>query len=77
MIHNALEGRFPHLQHEINQLVEHDPEFRQLSRDYDLLIRTLSDNTLTVEKGREEIIALKSSLELEALDRLSYMRVSS
>lgn len=73
---SALVERFPHLRRDIAQLVEQDPEFRQLSEDYGLLTRTLSDNTLTVEKGREEIIALKNSLELEVLDRLSHMRSS-
>ena len=73
--HNALAERFPHLRHAIDHLAEQDPGFRQLSEDYDLLIRTLSDHALTVEKDREEIIALKSSLELEALDRLSHLQV--
>ena len=72
--HNALAERFPHLRRDLAKLVEQDLEFRQLSEDYDLLIRTLSDRTLTGEKDREEIIALKKSLELEVLDRLSYLR---
>ena len=63
--------RFPHLRDEINHLLECDLEFSQLSDDYELLIRTLSDQSLKAEKDREEIIALKGSLEFEVLERLT------
>ena len=72
--HCALAERFPHLWREIDELAATNPEFRQLSEDYDLLVRTLSSQALTKEEDREEIIELKSSLELEVLDRISHLR---
>ena len=71
----ALAERFPHLRREIDQLVATSPEFRQLSEDYDLLFRTISSQAITKVEDREEIIELKSSLELEVLDRISHLRL--
>ena len=64
-------ARFPHLQREIHLLVEQDPGFRQLSHDYELLVRSLKNEEVHTPDDREEIVNLKTSLEFEALEMLS------
>jgi hypothetical protein len=71
---NSLLDRFPHLQREICLLVKQDPGFRQLSTDYELLTRSLRDTRPEANDDREEIIGLKTSLEVEALEMLSQAR---
>ena len=72
--HSALVKRFPHLRGEIDHLIERDLEFSQLSDDYELLIRALSDQSPNADQNREEIITLKDSLEFEVLERLTLVR---
>jgi hypothetical protein len=67
--------RFPHLQHEISLLSERDPGFRQLSDDFELLVQSLEDPTLHAMEDKEEMISLKTSLEFEALELLSQIRL--
>lgn len=67
----SLADRFPHLEKEIRQLAENDRRFRQLTEDYELLIRSLPGGRLEAKSDRDEIIELKSSLEFEALVRLT------
>jgi hypothetical protein len=42
-----------------------------LSRDYELLVRSLKDEEVHTTDDREEIFSLKMSLEFEALEMLS------
>jgi len=77
MIHmtpSSLLDRFPYWQREIRLLVEKDPGFRQLSDDYDLLLQSLNNTAADATGEREEIIGLKTSLEVEALEMLSQTR---
>lgn len=67
----SLVRRFPHLEREIRQQAEIDSTFRQLAEDYELLIRSLPEERLKAKSDRDELIELKSSLEFEALVRLS------
>jgi hypothetical protein len=67
--------RFPHLQHEISLLSERDPGFRQLSDDFELLVQSLGDPAFQATEDKEEMISLKTSLEFEALELLSQIRL--
>jgi len=71
----SLTDRFPHLRHEIHDLTETDPGFRQLYADYKLLTRSIQDICAENDGDLQEMITLKTSLEVEALELLS--RVSS
>ena len=66
-----LVDRFPHLQREIRHLAERDSGFRQLNDDYELLLRSLADTSPGSVGDREELVSLKASLEVEALEKLS------
>ena len=67
----SLTDRFPHLRHEIHDLTEADPGFQQLYDDYELLTRSIQDACAETDGDMEEMIALKTSLEVEALELLS------
>jgi len=67
----SLADRFPHLQQEIRHLAEQDAGFRQLFDDYEFLTRSISDTDPVAESDLEEMISLKTSLEVEALEILS------
>jgi hypothetical protein len=67
----SLDERFPNLQREIRRLAEHDSSFRQLNDDYELLLRSLETTGLGKVGDKEDLIYLKTSLEAEALERLS------
>ena len=67
----SLTDRFPHLQHAIRLLAEQDPNFRQLFNDYELLTRSIGDVDPGADGDLEEMISLKTSLEVEALEILS------
>jgi hypothetical protein len=69
--------RFPHLQREIQRLFAHDSGFRQLNEDYELLLRSLVDSSQDDGGDREELVSLKTTLEAEALERLSRVNVWS
>jgi len=71
LVQKSLIDRFPHLRHEINDLVEANPVFKQLSDDYALLTRSIQN--INVESGGdlEEMMHLKTLLEVEALEVLS------
>ena len=68
---NSLNDRFPHLQKEIQRLAQRNEGFRQLSDDYELLLRSLGVTKPDAEGDRAELIRLKTSLEAEALEILS------
>ncbi len=68
---NSLAQRFPHLRHEIRLLAKRDSSFGQLNEDYKLLLRSLVQIDPEAEADREEMLGLKTSLEVEALERLS------
>ena len=72
----SLTDRFPHLRHEIHDLTETDPGFQQLYDDYELLTRSIQDACAETDGDMEEMIALKTSLEVEALELLSRARSS-
>jgi uncharacterized protein YdcH (DUF465 family) len=67
----SLTDRFPHLQQEIRHLAEQDSGFRQLFDDYELLTRSIGDANPEADRDLEEMISLKTSLEVEALEILS------
>ena len=67
----SLTNRFPHLQKEIRHLAEEDPGFRQLFEDYELLTRSIGNVIQDAGEDLEEMISLKTSLEVEALEILS------
>jgi len=67
----SLVDRFPHLQREIRRLLDQDSGFGQLNEDYELLLRSLSDNSQFSAGDREDLVSLKTSLEAEALEKLS------
>ena len=67
----SLIDRFPHLQREILRLLDQDSGFSQLNEDYELLLRSLADGNQCSVGDRQDLINLKTSLEVEALERLS------
>ena len=67
----SLLERFPHLQREIRRLAEHDSSFRQLNEDYELLLRSIENSNPGSVGDKEDMISLKTSLEAEALEKLS------
>ena len=67
----SLVDRFPHLQREIDRLAEQDSSFRQLNDDYELLLRSLEKASPGRVGDKEDMIYLKTTLEAEALERLS------
>jgi len=67
----SLTDRFPHLRKEIRHLAEQDPGFRQLFDDYELLTRSIGNVVQDAGEDLEEMISLKTSLEVEALEILS------
>ena len=67
----GLDERFPHLRKEIRFLAQRNEGFRQLSDDYELLLRSLGVTQADAEGDRVEMIRLKTSLEAEALEILS------
>jgi hypothetical protein len=67
----SLNDRFPHLRKEIQLLVQRNADFRQLSDDYELLLRSLEVTKPDADGDRVEMISLKTSLEAEALEMLS------
>jgi hypothetical protein len=71
---NSLDDRFPHLQKEIQRLTQRNEGFRQLSDDYELLLRSLEATKPDAEGDRVELIRLKTTLEAEALEMLSQTR---
>lgn len=71
----SLNDRFPHLRKEIQLLAQRNADFRQLSDDYELLLRSLEVTKPDAEGDRVELIRLKTSLEAEALEMLSQVSV--
>ena len=67
----SLTDRFPHLRKEIRHLAEQDPGFRQLFEDYELLTSSIGNVIQDAGEDLEEMISLKTSLEVEALEILS------
>jgi hypothetical protein len=67
----SLADRFPHLQQEIRRLAELDSSFRQLNDDYELLLRSLEKTSPGGIGDKEDMLYLKTSLEAEALEKLS------
>lgn len=71
LVQKSLIDRFPHLQHEISNLTEKDPVFRQLSDDYTLLTRSIQNINDEPGGDFEEMMRLKTLLEVEALEIMS------
>jgi len=67
----TLTDRFPHLRREIRRLAEQDSGFSQLNDDYELLLRSFEQNSPGAVGDEEEMMHLKTSLEAEALEKLS------
>ncbi len=63
------------LRKEIQLLAQRNADFRQLSDDYELLLRSLEVTKPDAEGDRVELIRLKTSLEAEALEMLSQVSV--
>ena len=71
LVQKSLTDRFPHLRHEIRDLAETDPVFQQLSDDYALLTRSIQNIEAETGGDLEEMMSLKTLLEVEALEILS------
>ena len=71
LVQKSLIDRFPHLRHEINDLSEADPVFQQLTDDYSLLTRSIQNTSAESGGDLEEMMRLKTLLEVEALEILS------
>jgi hypothetical protein len=71
----SLLDRFPHLQRDICFEAKKDKGFRQLCDDYELLVRSLRTTNFQAPGDLEEMISLKTSLEVEVLERLSQTRI--
>ena len=67
----SLTDRFPHLRKEIRHLAEQDSGFKQLFDDYELLTWSIGNVVQDAGGDLEEMISLKTSLEVEALEILS------
>jgi len=52
-----------------------DAGFSQLSEDYLLLVGLLKSGQLDADADKEELINLKTSLEAEALEKLSQVKL--
>lgn len=71
LVQKSLIDRFPHLRHDIHVLAESDPVFQQLVDDYVLLTRSIQNIEAEAGAELEEMMSLKTSLEVEALEILS------
>ena len=71
LVQKSLIDRFPHLRHEIQVLAKADPVFQQLIDDYVLLNRSIQNIEVDTGTELEEMLSLKTSLEVEALEILS------
>lgn len=71
LVQKSLIDRFPHLRHDIIVLAESDPVFQQLIDDYLLLTRSIQNTEAEAGAELEEMMSLKTLLEVEALEILS------
>ena len=67
----AVVTRFPHLRDRLASRVEGDEEFLNLCEDYAAVVVSLKRLVGKDSDGREELVCLKNSLEVEILERLS------
>lgn len=71
LVQKSLIDRFPHLRNEIHVLAVNDPVFQQLADDYVLLTRSIQNIEAEAGAELEEMMSLKTLLEVEALEILS------
>ena len=71
LVQKSLIDRFPHLRHHIHALADSDPVFQQLIDDYVLLTRSIQNIEAEMGAELEEMMSLKTLLEVEALEILS------
>jgi hypothetical protein len=63
--------RFPHLETELNEMVEKDESFRQLCQDYRELVSALKKTSTHAGDTKADLIRLRTSLEVEILEKIS------
>jgi hypothetical protein len=66
----ALVQRFPHLREDLLARSATDPEFESLCSDYCSVAASLEQANNTSSQQHGDLLFLKSSLELEVLERL-------
>jgi len=68
--------RFPYLETELHEMAEKDESFRQLCQDYKDLLSALKKTSAYQGDTRSDLLGLKTSLEVEILERVSRKGVS-
>jgi hypothetical protein len=63
--------RFPYLETELHEMAEKDESFRQLCQDYRDLVSALKQTSVYQGDTRSDLLGLKTSLEVEILERVS------
>lgn len=64
-------SRFPHLETKLNSMVSNDESFRQLCFDYQDLVNALNQKSTQSSETREDLLGLKTSLEVEILEQVT------
>jgi hypothetical protein len=67
---SALVLRFPHLREDLLARAATDPEFESLCNDYCSVVASLEEVVNTTNQQHHDLLVLKSSLEVEVLERL-------
>jgi len=68
--------RFPYLETELHEMAEKDESFRQLCQDYKDLVIALKQTSAYQSDTRSDLLGLKTSLEVEILEKVSLKGVS-
>ena len=68
--------RFPYLETELQEMAEKDESFRQLCQDYKDLVSALKQTSAYQSDTRSDLRGLKTSLEVEILEKVSRKGVS-
>ncbi len=68
--------RFPYLETELHEMAEKDESFRQLCQDYKDLVSALKQTSANQSDTRSDLRGLKTSLEVEILEKVSRKGVS-
>jgi acetylglutamate synthase len=63
--------RFPHLETELHEMAMKDKEFSQLCLDYKDVVDTLKQVDAHNSDTRADLLALKTTLEVEILEQVS------
>jgi hypothetical protein len=63
--------RFPHLETELNEMAMKDENFSQLCQDYQDVVGALKQISTHKSDTRSDLLALKTTLEVEILEQVS------